>query len=67
MMITVKSSKITHGEILHKDEFFSEFYGNTFSDCLSNVHTSVSEDDSSSEHSSDPDDMHVDQQEDKEP
>lgn len=46
---------------------FSVNFMGILSDCLSNVHTSVSEDDSSSEHSSDPDDMHVDQQEDKEP
>ena len=52
---------MTHGEILCKDEFSSEFYGNTFSDRLSNVHTSVSEYDSSSEHSSDSDNTNVDQ------
>ena len=55
---------MTHGEILCKDEFLSEFYGNTFSDRLSNVHTSVSEYDSSSEHSSDSDNVNVDQEED---
>ena len=58
---------MTHGEILCKDEFSSEFYGNTFSDRLSNVHTSVSEYDSSSENSSDSDNTNVDQQEDKKP
>ena len=33
--------------------FFGEFYADTFSDYPSNIYTSVSEDDSSSEYSSD--------------
>ena len=41
-----------HHEILSEEEFFGEFYVETCSDCLSNVYTSVSEDDSSSEYSS---------------
>ena len=53
-----------HPEIL-SEAVSGEFY--TFSDCPSDIYTSISEDDSSSEHSSDSDDMHVDQQEDKKP
>ena len=41
-----------HHEIM-SEEFFGEFYANTVSDCLSNIYTSVSEDDSSSEYRSD--------------
>ena len=37
-------------EIL-SEEFFGQFYADTFSDCLSNIYTSVSEDDNSSEYS----------------
>ena len=42
---------MTHREVLN-EEFFSEFYADTFSNCPSDIYTSVSEDDSSSEHSS---------------
>ena len=42
-----------------EEAFFSEFYVETCSDCLSNVYTSVSEDDSSSEYSSDSDNVNV--------
>ena len=38
---------------LSEEELFSEFYPDTFSDCLRDIYTSVSEDGSSSEHSSD--------------
>ena len=41
-----------HCEILSEEEYFSEFYPDAFSDCLSDVYTGLSEDDSSSEHSS---------------
>lgn len=44
-----------------KQEFFGEFYAVTSSDCLSNINTSVSEDDSSSGYSSDSNDV-LDQQ-----
>ena len=40
-----------------KQELFGEFYAVTSSDCLSNINTSVSEDDSSSDYSSDSDDI----------
>ena len=50
---------MTHHEILREEEFFSEFYANTFSDSPSDIYTSVSEDDSSSEYSSDSDDVTV--------
>ena len=45
-----------HGEIL-REKIFSEFYAATFSDCPSNMCTSVSDDDHSSECSSDSDDV----------
>ena len=38
-----------------EEAFFSEFYVDTFSDCVRDIYTSVSEDDSSSEYSSDSD------------
>ena len=41
------------------EEFISEFYADTFSDCPSNIYTSVSEDGSSSEYSSDSDSVNV--------
>ena len=44
-----------HCKILSEEECFSEFYPDTFSDCLRDIYTSVSEDDSSSECSSDSD------------
>ena len=48
-----------HREILSEEEFFGEFYADTFSDCPSDIYTSVSEDDSSSEYSSDSDNVNV--------
>lgn len=45
-------------EILNK-EFFGDFYADTFSDCPSNINTSISEDDSYSEYSSDSDNMNI--------
>ena len=48
-----------HCKILSEEECFSEFYSDTFSDCLRDIYTSVSEDDSSSEHSSDSDDVNI--------
>ena len=50
---------MTHQKILSEEEFFSEFYAYTFSDCLSDIYTSVSEDDSSSEYSSDSDNVNI--------
>ena len=47
---------MTHHEIL-SEKFFGEFYADTFSDCPSDIYTSVSEDDSSSEYNSDSDDV----------
>ena len=47
---------MTHHEILSK-ELFSEFYASTFSDYPSDMYTSVSEDDSFSEFSSDSDNV----------
>ena len=41
------------------EEFFSEFYADTFSDCSSNVYTCASEDDHSSEFSSDSNDVNI--------
>ena len=41
------------------EEHFGEFYADTFSDYLSDIYTSVSEDDSSSELSSDSDDVSI--------
>ena len=46
-----------HHEILRKEAFFSEFYENTFSDCLSNIYNRVSEDISFSEYSSESDNV----------
>ena len=57
--ITVKFSKMMHHEILSEEEFFSVLYADTFSDCPSDIHTSVSEDDSFSEYSSDSDDVNI--------
>ena len=56
-IINVKFSKVTHYEILSED-FFGEFY-DTFFDCPHSIYTSVSEDDSSSEYSSDSDNVNV--------
>ena len=46
-----------HGEILREEEFFGEFYAATFSDCLSDMCTGVSDNDRSSKYSSDSDDL----------
>ena len=37
-----------HHEIMSKEKFFGEFYAAIFSDCPSNIYTSVSKDDSCS-------------------
>ena len=42
-----------------KKIFFGEFYADTFSDCPSDIYTSLSEDDSSSEYSSDSGDVNI--------
>ena len=55
---------MTHWEVLGK-VFFSEFYADTFSDCLSKIDTSVSDDVSSSGYYSDSDDGKLEQQKDK--
>ena len=57
-IINIKFSKMTHCKIL-SEEFFSEFYADTFSDCSSNVYTCASEDDHSSEFSSDSNDVNI--------
>ena len=44
---------------MDEEDFFGEFYAYTLSDCLSYMYTSVSEDESSSKHSSDSDDMNM--------
>ena len=46
-----------HHEIMRKEALFSEFYESTFSDCLSNIYNSVSEDDNFSEYSSESDNV----------
>ena len=56
-IINVKFSKVTHYEILSED-FFGEFY-DTFFDCPHSIYTSVSEDDSSLDYSSDSDDVNI--------
>ena len=48
-----------HHEIFSEEEFFNEFYADTFSDCPSDIYTSVSEDNSSSKYSSDSDDVTI--------
>ena len=53
-----KIFKMMHCKILSK-ELFGEFYADILSDCLSNTHTSVSEDDSSSEYCSDSDNVNI--------
>ena len=47
-----------HHEIWN-EEFFSKSYAVIFSDCQNNIYTSVSEDDSSLEYSSDSDDVNI--------
>ena len=46
-------------EIFSEEEFLGEFYKDTFSDCPSNINTRISEDDSSSEYTSDSDDVTI--------
>ena len=49
-----------HHDILSIEEFFSEFYADTFSDCLSSIYTTgFSEEDSSSEYSFASDDVNI--------
>ena len=50
---------MTHSKPLSEEEIFGEFYADTFSDCPSDIYTSVSEDDSSSEYSSDSDNVNI--------
>ena len=50
---------MTTHEILSEEEVFGEFYADTFSDCPSDIYTSVSENDNSSEYSSDSDDVNI--------
>ena len=52
---------MTHREVLSEEEFSGEFYAdtNTFSDCPSNIYTNISEYDSSSEYSSDSDNVNM--------
>ena len=50
-----------------KKNFSGEFYAGTFSDRLSNIYTGVSEDDSSSEYSSDSDNVNIRPKKDKKP
>ena len=57
--ITIKFLKKTHHEILSEEAFFGEFYADTFSDCPSNINTRISEDDSSSEYTSDSDNVTI--------
>ena len=47
-----------HCEILSED-FFREFYADSFFGCPSDIYTSVLEDDSSSEYSSDTDSVNI--------
>ena len=47
-----------HHKLL-SEEYFGEFYADTFPDCLCDIYTSVSEDDSSSKYSSDSDDIRL--------
>ena len=57
-VVNIKFSKMTLCEVLSK-EHFGEFYADTFSDCPSNIYTSVSEDDNSSEYRSDSDNVNI--------
>ncbi|MXQ87451.1 hypothetical protein E5288_WYG000115 [Bos mutus] len=58
-IINRKFPKMMHHDILSIEEFFSEFYADTFSDCPSKIYISVSEHGSSSEYSSDSDSVNV--------
>ena len=49
---------MTHHEIL-SEEFFGEFYDDTFFDGPCSIYTSISENDSSSEYSSDSDSVNI--------
>ena len=51
--IFIKFFKMTYHEVSSEENFSSEFYADTFSYCLSSIFTSVSEDVSCSEYSSD--------------
>ena len=42
---------MTYHKILSEEKFFSEFYADTFSDCQSDIYTSILEDDGSWEYS----------------
>ena len=42
-----------------EEKFLSEFHADAFSDCPSNINTRISEDDSSSEYTSDSDDVTI--------
>ena len=57
-VINIKFSKVMHHKILSED-FFGENDVDTFSDCPSDIFTNDSEDDSSSEYSSDSDDVNI--------
>ena len=48
-----------HCVILSEKELFNELNADTFSDSPSNIYTSVSEDDNSSEYSSDSDNVNI--------
>ena len=48
-----------HREILSEEEFFSEYYADTFFDQSRDIYTSASEGDSSSKYSSDSDNMNI--------
>ena len=48
-----------HREILSEEEFFSEYYADTFFDHSRDIYTSVSEGDSSSKYSSDSANMNI--------
>ena len=50
---------MTHQEILSEKKLFGEFYADTFLDCPSNIYTGVSEDDSSSEYSSNSNNVNI--------
>ena len=45
--------------MIHLEILSEEFYADTLSDCLSGIYTNVSEDDSSSEYSSDSDNVNI--------
>ena len=55
--ITIEFLKMRHWEILSQ-EFFGEFYADTFFDCLSNIYINASGD-SSSEYISDSGDVNI--------